>query len=144
MSCGVVMLDEIGRVFLAHATKTPHWDIPKGHRNSNEMPRDASLRELKEETGITLEQERLIDLGCFTYRPDKDLYLFAVRITMNEIDITRCICTSLFFSDYAGTMIPEMDSFRWSKPDEVEDLVNSSLARLFRTQLSLANLHQWL
>jgi bis(5'-nucleosidyl)-tetraphosphatase len=29
-----------------------HWDYPKGHLESGETPRDAALRELKEETGI--------------------------------------------------------------------------------------------
>ncbi|MDU0810697.1 MAG: NUDIX hydrolase [Burkholderia sp.] len=141
MSCGVVMLDVIGRVFLAHATKTPHWDIPKGHRNYGEMPRDASLRELTEETGIVLESERLVDLGCFKYRSDKSLHLFGVRIALNEIDIARCICTSMFLSSCTGRMTPEMDSFRWSEPDEAKTLVNYSLERLFTTRLQLVDLH---
>ncbi|OXH86103.1 NUDIX hydrolase, partial [Burkholderia multivorans] len=49
VSCGVVILDAAGRVFLAHATDTTHWDIPKGQGEPGESPRDAALRELREE-----------------------------------------------------------------------------------------------
>ncbi|CAM2167119.1 NUDIX hydrolase [Burkholderia latens] len=142
VSCGVVMLDGAGRVFLAHATDTTHWDIPKGQGEPGETPAEAALRELREETGIELDAARLIDLGRFAYRHDKDLHLFAVQVADDEIDLARCTCTSLFPSRRDGSLIPEMDAYRWTAPADVDAYASRSLARLFRTKLPLADLHR--
>jgi 8-oxo-dGTP pyrophosphatase MutT (NUDIX family) len=142
VSCGVVMLDPRGRVFLAHATDTAHWDIPKGQPDEGEAPIDAALRELREETGIALAPRRLRDLGRFAYRRDKDLHLFAARVEDGEVDLARCICTSMFPSRRDGRPIPEMDAFRWVEPIDVGRYASGSLTRLFTTALSLAELHR--
>lgn len=144
VSCGVVVLDQRGHVLLAHATDTTHWDIPKGQGETGEAPIDAALRELHEETGIVLAPERLKDLGRFAYRRDKELHLFAARAGDGEIDPAHCVCTSLFPSRKDGTMIPEMDAFRWVAPAAVGRFASRSLTRLFETALSLAELHRTL
>ncbi len=142
LSCGVVLLDPDGRVLLAHATETTHWDIPKGARDEGEAERDAALRELVEETGIVLAPERLIDLGRFVYRNDKDLYLFAARLAGAETDLAACVCTSMFPSRATGNSIPEMDAFRWVEVSEVACYASRSLAKVFATTLSLVELHR--
>jgi 8-oxo-dGTP pyrophosphatase MutT (NUDIX family) len=135
------LLDPDGRVLLAHATETSHWDIPKGQGEEGEAPHLTALREMEEETGIVVAAQRLKDLGLFVYRRDKDLHLFAARALADELDLTRCTCTSMFPRRSDGTMIPEMDAFRWAAPHEVERYASRSLARLFQTTLSLAELH---
>ncbi len=135
------MLDPDGRVLLAHATETSHWDIPKGQGEEGEAPHLTALREMEEETGIVVAAQRLKDLGLFVYRRDKDLHLFAARALADELDLTRCRCTSMFPRRSDGTMIPEMDAFRWAAPHEVEHYASRSLTRLFQTTLSLADLH---
>ena len=144
VSCGVVLLDPDGRVLLAHATETSHWDIPKGHGEEGEAPHVTALREMVEETGIVIDAERLTDLGLFVYRRDKDLHLFAARAHDNELDLTHCVCTSMFPRRSDGTLIPEMDAYRWATPDEVEQYASRSLTKLFQTTLSLAELHRTL
>jgi len=139
-----VLLDPDGRVLLAHATETTHWDIPKGQGEEGEAPHVTALREMEEETGIAVDASRLTDLGLFVYRRDKDLHLFAARARADELDLTRCTCTSMFPRRSDGTMIPEMDAFRWAAPDEVEHYASRSLTRLFQTTLSLAELHRTL
>lgn len=142
VSCGVILLDQRGRLFLAHATATTHWDIPKGQGEAEEAPIDTALRELREETSIVLAPERLTDLGRFAYRRDKDLHLFAVRVADDEIDPANCACTSMFPSRRDGRMIPEMDAFLWVDPEDVPRYASRSLTRLFDTTLSLADLHR--
>lgn len=144
LSCGVILLDRSGRILLAHATETSHWDIPKGQGDPGEAPIDAALRELREETGIELMPERLKDLGRFAYRRDKDLHLFAARMEEGEVDLKGCICTSMFPSRRNGASIPEMDAFRWVMPGELDQYASGSLTRLFATALSLDELHRTL
>lgn len=142
VSCGIVLLDPDGRVLLAHATGTNHWDIPKGQGEAGETYAQAALREMVEETGLALNEARLVDLGRFVYRRDKDLYLFAARAADDELDLSCCNCTSLFPRHGDGTLIPEMDAYRWAAPHEVDQYASRSLARLFQTTLSLAELHR--
>jgi 8-oxo-dGTP pyrophosphatase MutT (NUDIX family) len=142
VSCGIVLLDPDGRVLLAHATETSHWDIPKGHGEAGEAPHVTALREMVEETGIAIDAARLKDLGLFVYRRDKDLHLFAARATTDELDLSSCICTSLFPRRSDGTLIPEMDAYRWATIDEVPKYASRSLTRLFQTTLSLVELHR--
>ncbi|WP_322106383.1 NUDIX hydrolase [Paraburkholderia sp. J41] len=142
VSCGIVLLDPAGRVLLAHATGTNHWDIPKGQGDPGETEVDSARREMVEETGIDIDAARLTDLGRFAYRRDKDLHLFAARALEGERDLSRCVCVSLFPRRHDGVMIPEMDAWRWVAPAEVGDYASRSLARLFQTTLSLAELHE--
>jgi 8-oxo-dGTP pyrophosphatase MutT (NUDIX family) len=142
VSCGIVLLDPDGRVLLAHATGTNHWDIPKGQGEPGETEAQSACREMVEETGIHVAASRLIDLGRYVYRRDKDLHLFAARASADELDLSRCVCVSLFPRREDGVMIPEMDAWRWTVPDEVERFASRSLTRLFGTLLSLAELHR--
>ncbi|MGF6411898.1 NUDIX hydrolase [Paraburkholderia sp. MM5482-R1] len=142
VSCGIVLLDPDGRVLLAHATETTHWDIPKGQGEDGEAPHVTALREMVEETGIALEADRLKDLGLFVYRRDKDLHLFAARAGAGELDLSTCTCTSLFPRRSDGMLIPEMDDYRWASIEEVPRYASRSLTRLFETTLSLTELHR--
>jgi 8-oxo-dGTP pyrophosphatase MutT (NUDIX family) len=144
VSCGVVILNARGDVLLCHATETTHWDVPKGQADPGETPCEAALRELVEETGIVLPASRLTDLGRFVYRSDKDLHLFAVRVTDEEVQLDKCVCESYFPRYRDGTMIPEMDAYRWVSPADLDGFASRSLARLFQTTLSLAELHETL
>ncbi|WP_027793382.1 NUDIX hydrolase [Paraburkholderia acidipaludis] len=144
VSCGTVLLDPQGRVLLAHATGTNHWDIPKGQGEPGETESASALREMVEETGIEIDAARLADLGRFVYRRDKDLHLFAARALQQELDLSRCHCTSLFPRREDGVMIPEMDAWLWVAPGDVARYASRSLTRLFETTLSLAELHRML
>ena len=50
---GIMLLDATGRVFAGQRIDTPSeaWQMPQGGIDAGETPRDAALRELKEEIG---------------------------------------------------------------------------------------------
>ena len=51
---GVMLLDAEGRVFVGERLDTPGaWQMPQGGIDAGEAPREAALRELWEETGVT-------------------------------------------------------------------------------------------
>ena len=62
-SAGIVFFRKIQNDidFLLLNYPSGHWDLVKGHIESGEKPRDAAIRESKEETGIT--DIKFID-GC--------------------------------------------------------------------------------
>jgi 8-oxo-dGTP pyrophosphatase MutT (NUDIX family) len=133
-SHGVLVLDADAELLLCHATGGRHWDIPKGMAMAGETSAQAALREAREECGLRLDPLRFHDLGRFTYRPDKDLWLHALLV--ERVDPSQCVC-STFFTDRWGRLRPEMDAFRWARFDEVPVLCARNMALVLTRKLSL-------
>ncbi|MCG3179223.1 MAG: putative mutator protein MutT4 [Phycisphaerae bacterium] len=73
-----------GRRWLALRSRKGHWDFPKGHVAPGETPRDAAMREMAEEAGLTGQQVELLpgfhrQLRYFVSRPGK----LAIRKTVH-------------------------------------------------------------
>lgn len=60
------------------------WNAPGGGVEENETPREAALRELKEE--IDIAPESLESIGVTTYSDEKVVYQFAVHLNKIERD----------------------------------------------------------
>ncbi|TFY97414.1 NUDIX hydrolase [Ramlibacter rhizophilus] len=135
VSCGVLLLNEHGQVLLAHASGLRHWDIPKGLPDPGESPREAALRELREETGVALHPEALRELGLFAYRPVKDLHLFTAQVDASSAAAEHCRCTS-FFTDRFGRQRPEVDAFRWAAPEALPSLCTPRMAGVLAQALA--------
>lgn len=56
----VIFHDEAGRVLLVDPEYKPDWDIPGGMVEANEKPREAAIREIKEELDLDLRPGRLL------------------------------------------------------------------------------------
>lgn len=108
LSAGVIVYD--GKKFIiGHATGGKHWDIPKGKLESNEVAISGAIRELEEETGIKANYKKLIHLGVFQYKNDKDLSLYLLRVESLP-PLKELTCKSAFVNS-KGYTLKEFDKF---------------------------------
>jgi 8-oxo-dGTP diphosphatase len=60
MGAGLILTDHADRVLLVEPTYKPYWEIPGGAVESDESPRDATIREIGEELGLAATPGRLL------------------------------------------------------------------------------------
>jgi 8-oxo-dGTP diphosphatase len=82
-----VIFDEQGRVLLCHRRDIDAWNLPGGGVESGELPTEAVIREVREETGLEAAIERLV--GVYG-KADKDelVFSFICRITGGRLTVT--------------------------------------------------------
>ena len=64
MASGVILFNEAGEILLVKPTYKDHWSVPGGVIDKDESPRDAALREIKEETNLDLKSMHFL---CLDY-----------------------------------------------------------------------------
>jgi 8-oxo-dGTP pyrophosphatase MutT (NUDIX family) len=128
-SCGVIVTDGI-RVLLGHATRSPRWDIPKGLAEPGESFAAAAVRELEEETGLSVSVTELRPLGVHAYLRDKDLALFVWHPAPMPLP-ESLVCRSTFTLP-GGAIVPEFDRFGLFEWDAALSKVGKSMAALWR------------
>ena len=133
VSCGVVLVDGGGRIFVCHTTGTSRWDLPKGMADPGEAPRDAALREAWEEAGLRLPADALLDLGEFAYLPAKRLHLFALRVATGGVDVQRCACRSFFPHHRTGLPTPECDGWTWQPLDDLASWCGKNMTKVLQS-----------
>lgn len=115
ISCGFVILNRknpeqilacqaYGRKF-----NVGNCDIPKGHVEGIETHLQTAIRELKEETGFVLKDEKIHDCGLFQYLHTKDLHVYLVEA---DVDLSTLKCSS-YFENLNGDTVPEVIKFHW-------------------------------
>jgi 8-oxo-dGTP diphosphatase len=83
-----IIFDERGRVLLCHRRDFDAWNLPGGGVESRELPTEAVVREVREETGLEVAIERLV--GVYG-KADKDelVFSFTCRPIGGELTITE-------------------------------------------------------
>lgn len=69
----VVIFDKKDRVLLSHRRDLDIWNLPGGRVEEGELPTEAAIREIKEETGLMIKIKDLI--GVYG-KPHKDEFAF--------------------------------------------------------------------
>jgi 8-oxo-dGTP pyrophosphatase MutT (NUDIX family) len=138
LSCGVVILNPDRELLLCHVTGQNHWDLPKGGIDPGETPLQAALRETREEAGLQLDAQALLDLGRLPYTNKKDLHLFALCMPRIEMKLLRC--ESHYLDHHSGRRLPEMDGYGWFAFERIEQLCTPKMALVLGKRIDLDGL----
>ena len=130
LSCGLLVLNELGELLIGHSTGNSIWDLPKGLIDEGETPQNCALREAREEFGLLFTPDRMTDLGRHAYYNGKDLYLFWVQTTTQETTLDDLRCTSFFEHPVSGQTLLEIDDFAWADDSQLRRRLGKSMKRL--------------
>lgn len=83
-----IIFDEQGRVLLCHRRDSDIWNLPGGGVESGELPTEAVIREVKEETALDVMIEKLI--GVYgKIGKDEIVFAFTCRIIGGQLSTTE-------------------------------------------------------
>ena len=135
---GIMLINRAGNIFVGRRVDMPAglaaWQMPQGGIDPGETPREAALRELKEEVGTdraeVLAENRAwlhydlpaeIARGMWggRFRGQRQKW-FAMRFTGEDADI-----------DPAATEHPEFDAWEWVAPASLPELIVPFKRRLY-------------
>jgi putative (di)nucleoside polyphosphate hydrolase len=137
---GIMLLDRANRVFVGRRIdmQGDNWQMPQGGIDRGETPRQAALRELKEEVGTDKAEILGETRGWLSYEVPTEVAgrlwrgryrgqrqkWFAMRFTGEDRDIDL------------GTHHPEFDAWRWVAPAELPRLIVPFKHQLYRDVLA--------
>ena len=125
---GIMLLNRRGEVLIARRIDIPEgeaWQMPQGGIDPGESPREAALRELKEEIGTDKAELLAESRGWLAYELPPEIApkvwggryrgqrqkWFAMRFLGTDDDIDL------------ATRHPEFDAWRWVAPDRLPELI---------------------
>ena len=126
---GVMLINRDGHVFVGQRidNQTDAWQMPQGGIDPGEAPRDAALRELCEETGVTadLVQIEAESDGWLPYDLPHDLVpkLWKGRFRGQEQKWFLMRFTGTDDQVLIATETPEFSAWRWVPPSELIDRI---------------------
>jgi len=100
------------------------WTIPKGEISENEVPLQAAIREVKEETGFDASKYLLIELSPIKQKSGKKVFAWAVEA---DID-SAAIKSNLFEMEWPPKSggkknFPEIDRASWFTPQQAYEKI---------------------
>lgn len=117
-----MFVDDAGRLMMLRTTYKDYWEIPGGYIEAGETPREAGIREVREELGLHIELGPLLSIDWAPH-PDegnKILFIFDGG-TLDPEQLAR-----IQFSD------GEIAEYRFVAPDDLAEITIPRLVRRLR------------
>ena len=130
ISAGCLFFDEDGRLLVVNPTYKNTWEIPGGVVEQNESPREAVIREVKEELGIECFPERLL---CVDYSSESDTRTESLQFIFLGPRLTVEMIRSIRLP------VEELSEYRLLAPSEASALLNRKLRRRVDLCLKVLN-----
>ena len=142
---GIMLLNPDGLVFVGRRIDMPAglaaWQMPQGGIDPGETPREAALRELKEEVGTDKAEILAESAGWLHYDVPEELWAqfggmwggryrgqrqkwFLMRFTGEDRDIDL------------ATEHPEFDAWEWAEPERLPELIVPFKRQLYHDVLA--------
>lgn len=122
-----IIFDEQGRVLLCHRRDMDVWNLPGGGVESGELPIEAVIREVQEETGLDVAVERLV--GVYGKAEKDDLvFSFVCYIVGGQLSVTDKSSNRYFEMDH----LPFNTSPR--QVERIRDVLKAGSQPVFRLQ----------
>jgi 8-oxo-dGTP pyrophosphatase MutT (NUDIX family)/ubiquinone/menaquinone biosynthesis C-methylase UbiE len=124
VGANVAIFNDAGQVLLTRRQDNGQWCLPGGHMDLGETLDQTAMREAQEETGLTVQLERLVGLYSSYYPPG----------TFGENSPARAILVALFRAHATGGNLmlnAEVTEFGWFDPDHLpQDLIPQHVKRI--------------
>jgi 8-oxo-dGTP pyrophosphatase MutT (NUDIX family) len=124
VGANVAIFNDAGQVLLTRRQDNGLWCLPGGHMDLGETLDQTAMREAQEETGLTIQLERLVGLYSSYFAPD----------TFGPNSPARAILVALFRAHATGgalTLNAEVTEFGWFDPDHLpQDLIPQHVQRV--------------
>ncbi|MDO8667814.1 MAG: NUDIX hydrolase [bacterium] len=120
MGAGAIIMNDTGEILFVKASYKDHWTLPGGVVEKDESPKIACLREVKEETGLSLADVKFLGVDYAPAREEKNENLqfvfFGGKLSASEMKNIKV----------DGQEIVE---YRFIKIDDALPLLNDKLKR---------------
>ncbi len=137
----------LGHILLVHHKRIGAWLPPGGHINQTEMPHQAAIREVLEETGVGIEilSEPLpVIADSDAFFPPQPICIHTVKAFENKTYVYHYDLTYLAKPKSSKNLLPnicyskEVNEARWFRLEEVADSGKNFLAKNVPELIALA------
>lgn len=142
-----LILDRFGRMLMAlrHSTQIPpnRWENPGGKVEKGETEREALVREMKEELGVTVQVGKLVSTASFTW--DTRLHMLLYHCTIIEGEPQPLESQELKYVDpvYARRQLPCLPATYVWFPDTMDFIRTRSLSEPYTPGMVKLRSAEW-
>ncbi len=128
-----IIFDDQSRVLLSHRRDLDVWNLPGGGVESGEIPTEAVIREVKEETNLEVVVEKLVGVYGKADKKDELVFSFVCRIVDGELSNTDEASENQYFD---VDKLPLNTSPK--QVERIRDAMKASDIPIFRRQTGLS------